>query len=72
MLTETVHVVSITSAELAVLDLIRDEPQLVENLRRCSAPQEHERQMLERLRRRLIRAVGAQKNATTARPDRAD
>jgi hypothetical protein len=69
---ETVHVVAITSGEVALLDLIRDEPQLVENLRRCTATQEHERQMLERLRRRLIRALGSQRSAAIDRPERAD
>lgn len=63
----TVHIAVLTGAEVAVLDLLRDEPALVENLRRCTAAQPHEREMLERLRLYLIRAVGAQKAAAAAK-----
>jgi hypothetical protein len=70
--TEPQHIVAITGAEVALLDIIRDEPMLVENLRRCTAAKEHERQMLERLRIRLIRAAGAQRAAALNRPSRAD
>jgi hypothetical protein len=67
----TSHVVEITKAELALLDLLRAEPQLVENLRRAMYEQVHEREMHERLRRHLIRAVGAQRGAQS-RTTRAD
>lgn len=70
-MTPSLHVVEITKAELALLDLLRTEPQLVENLRRSSYEQVHEREMHERLRRFLIRAVGAQRGAQS-RTTRAD
>lgn len=71
---ESLHVVALTGAEARLLDLLRAEPILVENLRRCSAPQLHEREMLERLRLYLIRAVGAQRSVAAAAvsPERAD
>jgi hypothetical protein len=66
-----VHVIQITGPELALLELIRAEPILVENLRRASYAEPNERGMHERLRRHLIRAVGAQRG-TRARTPRAD
>lgn len=58
--------------ECRLLNLLRDEPELVENLRRCTAAQPHQRSMLERLRIHLIRAVGAQKTVARETHNRAD
>jgi hypothetical protein len=72
-MTETQHVVPVTSAEMALLDLLRSEPQLVENLRKCTADLPHQQSMLNRLRIFLVRAIGAQRHAAgTARRTRAD
>lgn len=70
-MTEALHTVTIAGAEVALLELLRSEPQLVENLRRATYEAPHERDMHERLRRHLIRAVGAQRGAK-ARTRRAD
>lgn len=61
------HTVSITHEELVLLELIRGEPQLVENLRKCTAAEPHQRNMLERLRKTMIRAVGAQRGERARR-----
>lgn len=58
----SVHV-EITDQEHELLDLLRREPKLVENLRHCTAPMEHQRSMLKRLHMKLILASGAQRTA---------
>lgn len=57
------HAVEITTEELRLLTLLREEPALVENLRRARYQLPHEREMHERLRTHLIRASGAQRGA---------
>ena len=61
--------VDITRSELALLNALRTEPQLVENMRRATFEKPHEREIHERLRRLLIKASGAQRRAHPTRGD---
>jgi hypothetical protein len=54
----------ITLKEIGLLRMLREEPELVENLRKCTATEPHQRSMLERLRVALIRAAGSQRKTT--------
>lgn len=61
--------VDISRSELALLNALRTEPQLVENMRRATFEKPHERDIHERLRRFLIKASGAQRQARPTRGD---
>lgn len=61
-------IIAVTQQEFDLLEVLRREPLLVENLRKCTAPESHQRAMLERLRLHLIRAKGAQVTADKEKP----